>query len=44
MSLERKRADHIVGGTNDVLGFTILGGGVGARHVKLGAMGEEEGA
>jgi hypothetical protein len=44
MSLEKKRKDHIVGGMNDALGFTILCGGVGARHAKLGAMGEEESA
>lgn len=31
-SLEEKRADHVVGGMNDALGFTLLGGIVGAGH------------
>jgi hypothetical protein len=38
----KKRADHIVGGTNNALCFTLLGKGVGARHTKVDAMGEEE--
>lgn len=42
VSLEKKRADHIVGGTNNELCFTLLGKGVGARHTKVDAMGEEE--
>jgi len=25
-----------------MLSFTVLGGGVGARHLKMGAMGQEE--
>jgi hypothetical protein len=40
--LKEKRTHHVVRGTNDALGFTVLGGGVWAGHVKLGAVSEEE--
>jgi hypothetical protein len=41
-SLKQERADNIVDGTNDALGFTILRRGVGARHTKMNAPSEEE--
>jgi hypothetical protein len=40
--LEEKRTHHVVRGTNDALGFTVLGRGVWAGHAKLGAVSEEE--
>ena len=40
--MKKHRANNIVCGTNDTLGFTVLGGGVWARHAKMDAVGEEE--
>jgi hypothetical protein len=33
----------IIGGVNHALALAILRGGIGARHLKLNAVGEEEG-
>lgn len=40
--LEQEGANNIVGGTNDALSFTVPGKGVGAGHMQVDAMSEEE--
>jgi hypothetical protein len=41
--LEQQGADHIVGGAEHAFGFTVLWWCIGARHVELHTIGEEEG-
>jgi hypothetical protein len=41
-SMKQEGANDIICGTNDAFSFAVLGGGVGAGHTEVYAMGEEE--
>ena len=40
--LKQQGANDIIDGANNAFGFTVLGRGVGARHAKVNALGEEK--